>query len=161
MKERINQISRRILVAEDDAVTMRIITAILEKESYSVVSACDGKEAYRILNSDANFAVAIFDINMPHLGGLDVIRYMRTEKRLMRIPVMMMTAERGLTLSAESFAAGALLFLPKPFNPAQMQAMLRMLVGKASPLLAIAAVQTRPARSLQPPVLLGAIYSYR
>ncbi|MGI9165664.1 MAG: hypothetical protein ACR2G5_04650 [Pyrinomonadaceae bacterium] len=55
----------------------------------------------------------------------------------MRIPVMMMTAERGLTLSAESFAAGALLFLPRPFNPAQMQAMLRMLVGKASPLLAI------------------------
>lgn len=138
-KERINQISRRILVAEDDAVTMRLITAIMAKEGYTVVPACDGNEAYRVLKTDANFTAAIFDINMPHLGGLDVVKHMRTEKRLMRIPVMMMTAERGLTLGAESFAAGALLFLPKPFTASQMQAMLRMLVGKASPPLAIPA----------------------
>ncbi|MDQ2921826.1 MAG: response regulator [Acidobacteriota bacterium] len=137
--ERITEASRRILVAEDDAVTMRLITAILEKEGYAVVPACDGKEAYRILHTDAGFMAAIFDINMPHLGGLEVVRYMGTERRLMRIPVMMMTAERDPTLGAESFAAGALFFLPKPFSAEQLVATLRMLIGKASAVMTIPA----------------------
>ena len=68
---------------------------------------------------------------MPSIGGPELVRYMRTEKRLMRIPVMMMTAEQDPKLSSESFAAGAVVFLPKPFTAAQLQTMLRMLVAKA------------------------------
>lgn len=126
-------ISRRVLVAEDDAVTMRMVAAILEQDGYSVVPAHDGREAYKILRADADYAAAIFDVNMPHLRGIDIVRYMRTEKRLMRIPVLMMSAERDLKLWAESLAAGALFFLSKPFTTAQMQTTLRLLVGKASP----------------------------
>ena len=125
-------ISRRVLVAEDDAVTMRMVAAILEQDGYSVVPAHDGREAYKILCADADFAAAIFDVNMPHLRGIDIVSYMRTEKRLMRIPVLMMTAERNLQLWAESLAAGALFFLSKPFTTAQMQSTLRLLIGKAS-----------------------------
>jgi CheY-like chemotaxis protein len=55
---------------------------------------------------------------------------MKTEKRLMRIPVMMMTAEQDPKLSSDSFAAGAVVFLPKPFTTAQLQIMLQMLIGK-------------------------------
>jgi two-component system chemotaxis response regulator CheY len=124
--------SDRILVAEDDAVIMRMVTAILQKEGYTVVPACDGREAYRILHTDADFAAAIFDMHMPHLKGLDIITHMQTERRLRRIPVMMMTAERDLTLCAEFFAAGAALFLQKPFTPTQMQTVLRLLVSKAA-----------------------------
>lgn len=124
--------SPRILVAEDDAVIMRMVTAILEKEGCTVVPACDGREAYRILHADADFAAAIFDMHMPHLKGLDVINHMQTEKRLKRIPVMMMTAERDLTLCAEMLAAGAALFIQKPFTPAQMQTVLRLLISKAA-----------------------------
>ena len=124
--------SVRILVAEDDAVVMRMVTAILENEGYTVAPARDGREAYRILHSDADFAAAIFDMNMPHLKGLDVVGYMQTERRLRRIPVMMMTAERDLTLCSEFFAAGAALVIQKPFTPAQMQTVLRLLVGKAA-----------------------------
>ncbi len=111
---------------------MRMVTAILQKEGYTVVPACDGREAYRILHTDADFAAAIFDMHMPHLKGLDVITHMQTERRLRRIPVMMMTAERDLTLCSEFFAAGAALFLQKPFTPAQMQTVLRLLVSKAA-----------------------------
>ena len=122
----------RILVAEDDAMIMRMVTAILEDEGYTVVPACDGREAYRILRTDADFAAAIFDMNMPHLKGLDVIVHMQTERRLRRIPIMVMTAERDLKLCSEIFAAGASLFLQKPFTPVQMQIMLSLLVSKAS-----------------------------
>jgi len=121
---------RRILVADDDPAILRLVSAILEKENYGVVSVRDGREAYKILQNDQNFTAAIFDVVMPHISGPELVRYMRTEKRLMRIPVMMMTAEQDPKLSSDSFAAGAVVFLPKPFTTAQLQIMLQMLTGK-------------------------------
>ncbi|MBV9956933.1 MAG: response regulator [Acidobacteria bacterium] len=123
---------QRILVADDDPAILRLVTAIVEKEGYTVVPARDGREAYKILQGDANFIAGIFDVVMPHIQGPELVRYMRTEKRLMRIPVMMMTAEQNPKLSSDSFAAGAVVFLPKPFTTAQLQIMLRMLIAKAA-----------------------------
>jgi CheY-like chemotaxis protein len=124
--------SRRILVADDDPAILRLVTAIVEKEGFSVVAARDGREAYKILQTDADFVAGIFDVVMPHIQGPELVRYMKTEKRLMRIPVMMMTAEQNPKLSSDSFAAGAVVFLPKPFTTAQLQIMLRMLISKAA-----------------------------
>ncbi len=125
------QASRRVLVADDDPAILRLVTAIVEKEGYKVVPARDGREAYKLLQEDANFIAGIFDVMMPHIQGPELVRFMRTEKRLMKIPVMMMTAEQNPKLSSESFSAGAVVFLPKPFTTAQLQIMLRMLISKA------------------------------
>ena len=121
---------RRILVADDDPAILRLVATILEKESYSVVTARDGREAYKILQSDPEFTAAILDVVMPHISGPELVRFMKTEERLMKIPVMMMTAEQDPKLSADSFSAGAVVFLPKPFTTAQLQIMLQMLIGK-------------------------------
>lgn len=121
----------RVLVADDDPAILRLVSAILEREGFAVVSARDGREAYKALQDDANFTAAVFDVVMPHIPGPELVRYMRTEKRFNKIPVMMMTAEQDPKLSSDSFAAGAVVFLPKPFTTAQLQTMLRMLVGKA------------------------------
>ena len=122
---------RRILVADDDPAILRLVSTILEKEGFVVIGARDGREAYRILQSDQNFAAAVLDVVMPHISGTELVRYMKTEKRLMRIPVMMMTAEQDPKLSSDSFAAGAIVFLPKPFTTGQLQTMLQMLIAKA------------------------------
>jgi len=121
----------RVLVADDDPAILRLVTAILEKEGYAVVGARDGREAYKALQNNANFTAAVFDVVMPHIPGPELVRYMRTENRFNKIPVMMMTAEQDPKLSSDSFAAGAVVFLPKPFTTVQLQTMLRMLVGKA------------------------------
>jgi CheY-like chemotaxis protein len=121
----------RILVADDDPAILRLVATILEKENYTVVSARDGREAYKILQTDPNFMAAILDVVMPHISGTELVRFMKTENRLMRIPVMMMTAEQDPKLSSESFSAGAVVFLPKPFTTAQLQIMLQMLIGKS------------------------------
>lgn len=126
-----HQASRRVLVADDDPAILRLVTAIVEKEGYKVVPARDGREAYKLLQEDASFIAGIFDVMMPHIQGPELVRFMRTEKRLMKIPVMMMTAEQNPKLSSESFSAGAVVFLPKPFTTAQLQIMLRMLISKA------------------------------
>lgn len=122
--------SRRVLVADDDLVIRRLITGIIEREGYTAVMAEDGRAAYRILQYDADFCGAILDVMMPNLNGLDVMRYMRTEKRLMRIPVMMVTSEQDLKFTAASFAAGATVFLPKPFTAAQFQITFKILVAE-------------------------------
>jgi CheY-like chemotaxis protein len=121
--------SHRVLVADDDPVIRRLLTGIIEREGYTTVTAVDGRAAYRILQSDADFCCAIFDMMMPNLNGLELIRYMRTEKRLMRIPVMMVTSEQDLKFTAASFAAGATVFLPKPFTAAQFQGTFKILVA--------------------------------
>ncbi len=124
--------SRRVLVADDDPAILKLVKTILEKEGYQVVGARDGREAYKILQNDPDFTAGIFDVVMPHISGPELVRFMKTEKRLMKIPVMMMTAEQDPKLSSDSFSAGAVVFLPKPFTTAQLHIMLQMLVGKAS-----------------------------
>ena len=118
----------KVLVADDDPAILRLVKAIVEKEGYTVVTARDGKEAYKVLQSGEAFTAAIFDVVMPYIQGTELVRYMQSEKRLMKIPVIMMTAEQNSKLSSDSFAAGAVAFLPKPFTNAQLQTMLRMFV---------------------------------
>ncbi len=116
----------QILVADDDPAILRLVQAIVEKEGYKVFAARDGKEAYKFLQSGEPVSAAIFDVVMPYIQGTELVKYMQSEKRLMKIPVIMMTAEQNPRLSSESFSAGAVAFLPKPFTSSQLQVMLRM-----------------------------------
>jgi CheY-like chemotaxis protein len=122
------QHSKRILIADDDPVMRHLLVSIVKTEGYEAVAVDDGREAFRLLQSDANFRAGIFDMMMPHLEGLDLIRYMRTEKRLQRIPVMMITAEQDLQLMARSFVAGVTVFLSKPCSAEQIESTLRILL---------------------------------
>lgn len=119
----------RVLVADKDPLTVQVLTALAGKEGFQVVSVTDGREAYRLLKSDADFKVAIFNMTMPNLRGLDIVRHMKTEKRLMRIPVVVISSDPGLKQMADSFAAGATMFLSKPFTSDQLQRTLRIALG--------------------------------
>jgi CheY-like chemotaxis protein len=130
MSEEINTGRLQVLVADDDPAILRLVTVIVEKEGFTAVTARDGREAFKLLNGEETFAAAVFDVVMPYIQGTELVRHMQSEKRLMKIPVIVMTAEQNPRLSSESFSAGAIAFLPKPFTPSQMQIMLRMFVKK-------------------------------
>ncbi|QQS41448.1 MAG: response regulator [Acidobacteriota bacterium] len=120
--------SKKILIADDDPAILRLVKAIIEKEGFAAVSARDGKEAYQCLQTEEKFAAAIFDVVMPYIQGTELVRYMQSEKRLMNIPVIMMTGEQNPKFSSDSFSAGAVAFLPKPFTSSQLRTMLRMFI---------------------------------
>ena len=128
MNEQKSDGHKQILVADDDPAILRLVKVIVEKEGFTVISARDGKEAYKLLQSSDDFTAAIFDVVMPYIQGTELVRYMQSEQRLVKIPVIMMTAEQNPRLSSESFAAGAVAFLPKPFTTTQLQTMLRTFV---------------------------------
>jgi CheY-like chemotaxis protein len=121
---------KQIIIADDDPAILRLIKAILEKEGYTVVSARDGKEAYKLLQSGEVFSAAIFDVVMPYIQGTELVKYMQSDERLKDIPVIMMTAEQNPRFSSESFQAGAVAFLPKPFTTSQLKLMLEMFINR-------------------------------
>jgi CheY-like chemotaxis protein len=122
--------TRRVLVADDNPALLQFVTGILERGGYSAVEARDGREAFRILRSDCDFVAAIFDADMPHLAGDDLANYMRTEKRLMRIPVMIMSSGQGSLQKSREQSSSASIFLPKPFTADQLRLMLKVLECK-------------------------------
>ena len=117
-----------ILVADDDPTVRHLATVIIQKEGYPVIAARDGREAFDALQAETNIAAAILDMVMPHVKGLDLVRHIKREPRLRHIPVGIMTAEQDPKLWGDSFVAGAGIFLPKPFTPAQLKFMLRVLL---------------------------------
>lgn len=121
----------RVLVVDDDPIIMEIVSDIVTKSGFQVVTADDGQKAHKILADDANFAAAILDVELPFLKGTDLVDYMHQEKRLMRIPVIMMTANESVRIQMDSMNSGAVIFVPKPFDRKVMETMLKVLTNKS------------------------------
>ena len=119
-----------ILIADDDPAILWLVRTLVESEGFSAVTAMDGKDAYRILKSERKIIAAIVDIMMPYIQGTDLVRFMKSDERFKRIPVIMMTAEQSPKLPSKSFSAGAVAFLPKPFTNAQLRSMIRTFAKK-------------------------------
>ena len=121
----------RILIVEDDLIVLNVVRDTVEKLGYTAVCAKDGREAYQILNRDANFVAGIFDVEIPHIRGTELVKYMRTEKRLAGIPVVIMTGEqKSIRIQLDSFSSGATLFMPKPFKREALESLINLLVKK-------------------------------
>ena len=122
---------KKFLIVEDDLIVLNVVRDTVEKLGYTAVCAQDGREAYHILNKDSNFVAGIFDVGIPHIIGTDLVKYMRTEKRLAGIPVVIMTAEqKSIRIQLDSFSSGATLFLPKPFKREALESIINLLVKR-------------------------------
>lgn len=122
--------SKRVLVADEDPAFLRRVTEAIDHNGFRAVPACNGREALKILQCDSDFVAAILAVAMSDLDGPELVRYMKTEKRLMHIPIIMMSSQRNPTLTADALSEGAQVFLPKPFTTSQLLAMLHMLTSR-------------------------------
>jgi CheY-like chemotaxis protein len=118
-----------VLVADDDPAILWLVRTLVEGEGYLTVTATDGKQAFQVLKSGRRVIAAIVDVMMPYLHGTDLVKFMASDERFRKIPVILMTAEQSPKLPAKSFAAGAVAFLPKPFTNAQLRTMLKTFAG--------------------------------
>jgi CheY-like chemotaxis protein len=137
--------TNRVLIADDDPGILDVVKTLVEREGYEAVTAENGRDAYRILQRDADFRVVILDMIMPILEGSDLLHEMQTEKRLRRIPVIIMSSSENLSMLSKGLGNGAAAFVPKPFTPDQMCKVLRIVTlngGGAPPLPVPAAIET-------------------
>ncbi|MGH7763340.1 MAG: response regulator [Candidatus Dormibacteraceae bacterium] len=109
----------RILIVEDDPALRMIIRMVLERQDYEVVEAPHGKAALeRVAENLPDGVVA--DMKMPIMDGLELIQRLREDASSASIPVILLSGAADLRDARESASA----VLPKPFEPADLLAML-------------------------------------
>ena len=105
---------RTVLIAEDEAVNRELLGFILN-ESYEVLFAENGLEALNIMrNHDGRISMLLLDINMPVMNGIDLLKTMKEDAMLSRVPVIVLTAEKSTEL--ETLRLGAMDFITKPYD---------------------------------------------
>jgi DNA-binding response OmpR family regulator len=120
-----NPSTTRVLVAEDDSVTSKLLVYRLSREpGFEVEHYPDGLDALDAL-SERDFDLAILDVQMPGMDGLGVLARMRADPRHVATPVIMLTSlgtEQDVVRGLES---GANDYMVKPFSPAELMARVR------------------------------------
>jgi CheY-like chemotaxis protein len=114
----------RVLIAEDDAVSRRILRGAVEKLGHECLVAGDGLEAWEMYQRMADIEVVISDWMMPNMDGLELCRRIRALERERYTFIIMLTALDGDERILEGLRAGADEYLTKPLNREQLQARL-------------------------------------
>jgi DNA-binding response OmpR family regulator len=118
-----------VLVADDEPHIGRIIKMKLEQGPFKVSLAYDGEEALAFLDSDEHVDLALLDLMMPKLSGLDVLRRIREQERFKSLPCIILTAGGDAKHERDALALGATHFLTKPFSPKKLYALVARLTG--------------------------------
>ncbi|MDV2583368.1 ATP-binding protein [Alkalibacillus haloalkaliphilus] len=117
----------RILVADDEAVNLQVLTNQLSLEGYEVVTASDGEEVFDILKENP-VDLLILDLMMPKMSGYEVCSRLRRDYSLMELPILMLTAKSELDDKIVSFEAGANDYLVKPCDKMELLSRVRTLI---------------------------------
>jgi two-component system chemotaxis response regulator CheY len=109
--------SRAVLVVDDDEFIRKLVATTLEDVSeFDLHEAPDGVQALQIAR-DTQPAIVFLDIDMPAMDGIDTCRRMRADPLTSQATIVMLTAAHGDRTQQLALAAGADLFLTKPFSP--------------------------------------------
>ncbi|MCF6208719.1 MAG: ATP-binding protein, partial [Ghiorsea sp.] len=115
--KRKNQQKLHILVAEDNVVNQDVIQAFLELMGHQVYMVDDGEQALDALTDDTHqFHLALLDINMPHMSGLDVIKAYRFIEADEHLPMIILSADAVSSNIKDSLGMGADDYLTKPIE---------------------------------------------
>ena len=118
-----------VLVADDEPHIGRIIKMKLEQGPFRVSLAYDGQEALDFINADEHLDLALLDLMMPRLSGLDVLRQVRAQERFDSLPCIILTAGGDAKHERDALALGATQFLTKLFSPKKLYALVARLTG--------------------------------
>jgi DNA-binding NtrC family response regulator len=118
----------RILVVDDEINICRSVEKILSKVGIRVRSALNGEEALSLLAAEA-FDAVLTDLKMSRLGGMEVLR--RAKELNPRMPVIVMTGYSSVSSAVEVMKLGAVDYLPKPFTPDEIRAVVRQALASA------------------------------
>src|SRR3981189_2606710 len=138
----------RILLVEDDRMIGAAVTQALKDAAYAFDWVLDGRTAIDAAEAEA-YDLALLDLSLPALDGLEVLRRLRKEGRT--VPVIVVTARDGIDDRISGLDLGADDYLVKPFETrellARMRAILRRQGSGASPILSNGSISLNPAPS--------------
>jgi DNA-binding response OmpR family regulator len=122
-----NSDSPVVLVADDDQDILELVAFRLERAGYRILTATDGERALE-LALDQHPDLAVLDVMMPRLTGLEVTERIRAEGE--RMPIVLLTARVQEADVARGFEAGADDYIKKPFSPQELRARVQAILGR-------------------------------
>jgi len=126
----------RLLIVEDEPILLEQLATLLKDQGYAIDTAADGRDGL-YYGEEYDYDLAIIDIGLPHINGIELIRQLREKGR--HFPVLILTARGAWQDKVEGLEAGADDYLVKPFHneelSARINALLRRAAGHASPQL--------------------------
>jgi len=118
--------SKTIMIVDDSASIRTVVGIALRGAGYTVIEACDGKDAIsKLAGQKVNLIVS--DVNMPVMDGITFVKNVKQMPAHRFSPIIMLTTESGEDKKLEGQAAGARAWVVKPFKPEQMLAAVQRL----------------------------------
>ena len=115
----------RVLIAEDDPVSRRVLETMLIRWGYETTVACDGSQAWALLNASNPPPLAILDWMMPGKSGVDVCQLVRLGGQTEYLYIILLTARGRMEDIIEGMNAGADDYITKPFDSGELKVRLR------------------------------------
>jgi pilus assembly protein CpaE len=119
----------RILVVDDTDLNLKMVSAILLKDGYEVITARNGFEALEAIKASPP-AMAILDVMMPDMDGYTLCGHLRQNSTTAKIPIIILTSLSGVEDKIKAFDSGADDFLAKPFEPQELRARVKVLLRR-------------------------------
>jgi CheY-like chemotaxis protein len=139
-----------VLLVDDNAANLEILEDYLEPSGYTLVPAWDGVEALEKLTREPHrYHAVLLDLMMPRMTGMEVLQHMKAHPVLTQVPVIIQTAAASPAEVTEGLAAGAHYYLTKPFEKADLLAILTTAVRDRSAYLAVQEELESTAGTLQ------------
>lgn len=124
--------SHRILVVDDEAHIVQVLSLKLRNAGHEVITAVDGEEGFELACKQKPDLI-ITDFQMPYMTGLELCKALAGDPATARIPVLMLTA-RGYALEPEDLALGNIRnVLSKPFSPRAIAEQIQRILGASGP----------------------------
>jgi len=117
----------KVLIVDDSRVLRMHLSRLMRAMGWHTDEVENGKRALERLRADNSFELALMDVNMPEMDGLECVRRLRNELPELDTKLMMVTTESDSRLIADVLANGADEFLMKPFTRENLQAKLRLM----------------------------------
>ncbi len=118
----------KILAVDDSASMRQMVAFTLKGAGHTVTDAADGQQALNIAKTD-RFDLVLTDVNMPIMDGITLTKQLRALPNYRFTPILVLTTEAGTDKKGEGRAAGATGWLVKPFNPDQLLATVKKVLG--------------------------------
>lgn len=123
----------RVLVVEDEPGVRSMLGAVLRASGYDPLLSEDGRDAADRLMAGLTVDAVLTDIRMPRMDGVALVAHLRAQATTAHLPVLAMSAYNDERQEREVRAAGANLFLPKPFTVQALAGALRSLLEPLAP----------------------------
>lgn len=121
-------IQKKILVVDDDLLIRSVVKRDLEGQEFAIEVAADGLQGWQMVEHFSPDLV-ITDLNMPGMGGLELLEKIREDHRFKHLPVLCITGEENLELKQIAIGLGATGWVQKPFNPVTWGGTLKKLLS--------------------------------